>query len=210
MSEQSQGDTYLAWFGKTTTSCTGSSVADLDGSLKNAMVLKLDGTAAESTNPFTAGLGTTFTTLLCGSAYYMQSVDGVAPYTVSDMVASNLDTDAGKISLAYPESVSLPGDLPGAGVYKMTTTFKANKPTYKNGDWWMWWDGSNWVISTPGMDKSGTEGVDYHVGPVALDGSVDIVFPPVGVTVPGGALYTEDVASVLAVEDLAAVITTEG
>lgn len=196
----------LAWVGITTETCSGPTIADLS-KLNFTTRISQTGTAEDST-PFGAGLGVEYTTFDCGTGCLISSSE--VPYEIGSIHPAHLDTDMGRISLAYPVSVSLPGDLPGAGTYKMTTTFKSNKPTYKNGAWWMWWDGSNWVISTPGMDKSGTEGVDYHVGPVTLDGSVDLVFGPVGVTIPGGALYTEDVASVLAVEDLAAVITTEG
>ena len=104
MSEQSQGDTYLAWIGTKPTPCTGSSISDLDGKLRQVLVLQPAGGAPNASTPFTAGLGTTFSNLSCGGAYYMQSVIGVAPYNVVGMVASSLDTNAGKLSLAWPES----------------------------------------------------------------------------------------------------------
>ncbi len=301
MSEQSQGDTYLAWIGTKPTPCTGSSISDLDGKLRQVLVLQPAGGATNASTPFTAGLGTTFSNLSCGGAYYMQSVIGVAPYNVVGMVASNLDTNAGKLSLAWPESFTLVGSQEGSGAYKMSTTFKNNRPTYKNGDWWCWFDGTSWVISTPLMDVSGTHyknnaglpnsgpygslvvsgescyNVSDFTGDVASangryckagfvggrdsythesgewfiywggtkwvltntpynrngewiyngSGALPGDFtgtPPEGASngfagqtgnvvstaIPGGALYTEDANSVLSVEDLAAVITTEG
>ena len=156
MSEQSQGNTYLAWFGITPTPCTDSSISELDGKLRTARNLTIGGDSANVSSPFTAGLGTGFPNLMCGGAYYMQSVPDVAPYNVVGMAASNLTTYAGKVSLAWPESFALSGSQEGSGEYKLTTTFSNNRPTYKNGAWWCWFDGTSWVTSTPLMDTSGT------------------------------------------------------
>lgn len=205
MSETSQGKLYLAWIGNTTSACNNASVGDYNGKLTNLLGMDQAGSGLPNGSPQMASIGLGLTAFNCGSTYYIQSVTDVEPYTITGMVASNLVNNAGLVQLAYPESVVLAGTIDGTGTYSMTTTFKSNKPTYKNGDWWMWWDGSKWVISKPGMDTTGT----FHNGPVTIDGSEPLEFGNVGVTTPAGALYTEDLLSVLASEDLVATITTE-
>ena len=211
MSEQNIGKEYLAWMGSSTEECVGASLADLSGDLMVAFRVLQGGAGVSSSKPGTAGIGITYSNFHCGGGYFLKG-EGDSTYTVGSMVATSLDVDAGKIALAFPETVVFSdGIVEGInGLYKMTTTFSENKPTYYNGTYWLWFDGTGWVLSTPNRDKSGVHYMNNSLNITDRPYNDSEGNPGAGSAIPGGALYTEDAASVLAVEDLAAVITTEG
>jgi hypothetical protein len=189
----------LAWFGTTTASCSATEIKDLSGI---DITYRLGQGGIENSNPQSAEFGLKHTTFQCGTANLIYS--NTTEYSVDGAITTDLDTSAGVMSLFFPEQFVLEGG-DGAGTYILTTTFMNNKPTYKNGAWWSWFDGISWVVSTPTRSKDGTFFLNNsdtpNVGPygsLVMEGSI-----------PVGALHTEDLASILAVEDVTAIITTE-
>lgn len=209
MSEQSIGLNYLGWMGSTASECSDLPLDDLKADVFSAAVVDQSGASIPGERATAAWLSGW--KLKCGSIVSFTS-NSAESYTVTNMVAGSLDDDRGRVQLAFPETVSFSNGIAAGinGLYKMTTTFKSNKPTYYNGTYWLWFDGSSWVLSTTGMDKDGTFWMNNSDDMTTMPYVDENGNEGAGSAVPGGALYTEDAAGVLAVEDLAAVITTEG
>jgi hypothetical protein len=213
MSEQSIGLNYLGWMGSSATECSNLPFGDLTAGVETASLVDQSGASIPGSKPEQAFLFGT--ELKCGSIVSFASKsdeNGAISYTVPNMVAGSLSNDLGRVQLAFPETVNFSDGLVEGinGIYKMTTTFKSNKPTYYNGTYWLWFDGASWVLSTTGMDKAGI---------FFMNNSTDIFAIPyvdsegnsgIGGGVPGGALHTEDISGILAVESVDAIITTEG
>jgi len=93
----------------------------------------------------------------CGTMYILYS--GNVGYSISDAILGSLDADKGRMIPAYVETFSTVGGASGwnvEGMFYMTSLFMNLRPTYKNltNGWWCWFDGSSWVMSHAGRDKT--------------------------------------------------------
>lgn len=143
----------LAWVGTSSAMCTDISIGGLTDKLQIAYIGSQNGASVPSSDPFSAGLGLSYQNLECGVSGLVYSLQ--VPYEIGNVVEADYKVDQGRLGVNYPMQVVLKGGE-GEGTYKITSQFKNNKPVYKNGEWWLWWDGaSSWVISTPDLNKDG-------------------------------------------------------
>jgi hypothetical protein len=146
------------WVGSTSSLCEHIKVMDHKDKMLITFKIEHTGERVLNTDPERAELGFSFQNIDCGAGaiVYSTLTEGET-YDISYAVETDYLTDFGRIAMNYPMSVTLSGGE-GAGVYKLTSIFKNNKPTYKNGDWFLWFDSSilSWVISTPKMNRNGT------------------------------------------------------
>lgn len=143
----------FVWTGTSSAMCTDVSIGALDGKLQNTFIGSQNGASVPRSDPFSAGLGLSYQNLECGVGGLVYSSE--VPYEIGNITESDYKEDKGHIGVNYPMQVVLSGGE-GEGTYIITSQFKNNKPVYKNGEWWLWYDGiSSWVISTPDLNKDG-------------------------------------------------------
>jgi len=141
------------WVGGVGEVCTPINLPDLDGKLSTVFTTGQLGDDVPVSNPFLATIGSSYVDLGCGGIKMAYSNE--TSYEMGSITEGDWKVDNGRIGVNYPMAVTLSGGPEAAGEYKITTQFKNDKPVYKNGDWWLWFDGIVWVISTPGLDKDG-------------------------------------------------------
>ena len=101
-----------------------------------------------------AGTDTAETMLKCGAGYMIYSSS--VPYSADELVES--DSVAGEL-LSLAENVFENFDYTGEPMinskFHLTTYFINDKPTYRtlNGSWYIWFDGSVWILSNTKYTK---------------------------------------------------------
>ena len=144
--------TSFVWVGLANDACTDVFIGDFQGKLQNTFIGSQNGASIPSSDPLQANLDVTYQNLDCGVGSLVFSFE--VPYEIGDITESDYKEDKGLIVVNYPMQFVFSGSS-GQGVYKITSQFKNDKPVYKNGEWYLWFDGSNWILSTPSPDKSG-------------------------------------------------------
>lgn len=99
----------------------------------------------------------------CGGIFFLKS-----SVEIDDVVPTNLQSDSGRLIPTYAEQIKTVGAE--GGLYKMTTSFKNNRPLYKliqDISWYIWWDSTDevWICSRGEVSKSVTHLINKNCLP---------------------------------------------
>lgn len=179
----------FSWAGFTSSECVNASASNYPNLIK-FYALSQDGSSF-------VGTDTAQNMLKCGAGYMLFSSN--VPYSADELVES--DPVAGDL-LSLTENVFEKFDYTGDPVnntFYLTTYFINDKPTYRtlNGSWYIWWDGSVWILSNTKYTK---DGIWYEGGKTSpnVDNFLheDVLF----FTEAGDPIHLEDMNTTLITE----------
>lgn len=139
----------FSWAGFSTSECTNVNSQNYPNLIK-FYAISQDGASF-------VGTDTAETMLKCGAGYMVYSSN--VPYSADHLVESD-PTAAELVSLA--ENIFTEFEYTGEPVidskFHLTTYFINDKPTYRtlSGSWYIWFDGSVWILSNTKYTKDGT------------------------------------------------------
>lgn len=141
----------LMWLGTSDVSCEESQLIQYKNKIEFYYEISQSGSGAKVGSPTLAEfLAGDVLSLKCGVSSLLFSEQ--TGYDIPHGVIGDLSTDLGRIICQYDQTIdisNLDGDYQSAnGLYKLTTFFKNNKPTYFNENgWWIWWNGTDWSLT---------------------------------------------------------------
>lgn len=139
----------FGWMGLATSStgCSDIAMATLNGKLKKGLMIGFSGDFPVTGFP-SDDFGD-FTILECGSGFYLASETGQT-YDIANTTYVQKGTDMGRVSGKYVESFTLGGET-----FQMTTLFSNTKPVYRGSSNYVWYNGSEYSMTSAVGDVTG-------------------------------------------------------